>query len=86
MLQRETNVIVAEVDGNRKLLNLRTWTYLALNETGERIWELLAEPQDRDSLLRGLAAEFDAPAELIAADLDGFLDELREQGFLACAQ
>ncbi|HEX8263466.1 MAG TPA: PqqD family protein [Allosphingosinicella sp.] len=83
MLRREENVIVAEVDGKPRLLNLRSWTYLALNDTGERIWALLAEPKDRAALLRRLADEFDAPAETIARDLDSFLGELREQGFLA---
>ena len=83
MLKREENVIVAEVDGKRRLLNLRTWTYLALNETGERIWELLAEPLDRAGLLACLADEFDAPPAAIRADLDTFLGRLLEQGFLA---
>ncbi|HEX8573282.1 MAG TPA: PqqD family protein [Allosphingosinicella sp.] len=86
MLQREENVIVAEVDGKPMLLNLRSWTYVALNETGERIWELLAEPLNRAELLARLADEFDAPAEAIGADLDSFLGPLLEQGFLAPAQ
>lgn len=86
MLQREPNVIVAEVDGKPMLLNLGTWVYLSLNETGRRIWEHLAEPRRRTELLALLLAEFDGAEEAIEADLERFLRDLRAQGFIAGGQ
>lgn len=82
-LRREENVIVAEVDGNRTLLNLGSFTHLRLNETGERIWELLAETSAPAALLRRLAEEYDAPEDRLDADLKAFLALLTEQGFIA---
>ena len=77
---RDPNVIAAVVEGKAMLLNLRTWHYLSLNETGERIWDHLADPQSRRELLGLLLEEFDAPEAVLAEDLDRFLGELTEQG------
>ena len=82
-LRREENVIVAEVDGNRTLLNLRSFTHLRLNETGERIWTLLGETGDQGALLARLADEYDAPADVIHGEVGAFLTQLREQGFIS---
>ncbi len=81
-MERDPDVLVAEVEGRPLLLNVRTWTYLSFNETGGRIWHHLEEPRDRAALLARLMDEFDAPEAEIARDLDLFLAELREQGFL----
>lgn len=81
-LRRDPNVIVAELAGRPLLLNVVSWTYLSLNETGARIWEHLAEPCCRETLLRMLADEFDARKEELAADLDPFLGDLQAKGFL----
>lgn len=81
-MERDPNVLVAEVEGRPLLLNVRTWTYLSFNETGARIWHHLEKPQDRAALLTLLRDEFEAPEAEIAADLDLFLTELRDQDFL----
>jgi hypothetical protein len=85
-MERDPDVLVAEVEGRPLLLNVRTWTYLSFNETGARIWHHLEEPRGRAELLERLTGEFEAPEAEIAADLDLFLAELREQGFLLDAQ
>ncbi len=82
ILKRDPNVIVAEVDGRPLLLNLVSWTYLSLNETGAAIWQHLETPLSRAALLRLLSHEFNAADAVLAADLDPFLEELREKGFL----
>jgi len=86
LLRRDANVIVAEVDGKPLLLNLRSWTYVSFNDTAARIWELLETARGRDDLLGHLLAEYDAGDEEIAAELDGFLALLREQGMIAAVQ
>ena len=86
LIRRDTEVIVAEVDEKRMLLNVRTWTYLCFNETGARIWHHLEEPRGRAELLGRLMDEFEGSEAEVAADLDLFLAELREQGFLLADQ
>jgi hypothetical protein len=82
MLRRDPDVISAEVDGEPRLLHLRSWTYVALNPVGERIWALLAEPADEEALVRALLAEFEGDEPRIRADVDAFLKRLRDEGFL----
>ena len=80
--RRDPDVVAAEVDGEPRLLHLRSWTYLALNPPGERIWALLAEPLDEDGLVRALLAEFEGDEARIRADVEAFLAELQREGFL----
>jgi hypothetical protein len=82
---RSPQVIAAELDGKPLLLNLADWTHVSLNETGGRIWELLAEPSDAAALLARLREEFDAPEDVLRRDLDDFLRRLGAQGLIVTA-
>lgn len=86
LIRRDPDVIVAEVDEKRMLLNVRTWTYLSFNESGARIWHHLEEPRGRAELLARMMDEFEGSEAEVAADLDLFLADLREQGFLVAGQ
>lgn len=55
---------------------------LTTNEVGAFICEALREEVSREELIRRLCEEFDAPREVIAADLDEFLDRLRKAKIL----
>jgi hypothetical protein len=85
-MRRAPEVVVAEVDGVSRLLNVRTWTYLSLNPTALYVWDQVAQPCSRADLLRSLAEEFDAPLEVLSADLAAFLRQLHELGFLQADQ
>jgi hypothetical protein len=54
-----------------------------LNETGHSIWKLLDGRRSLGEVAVDLAAEFDAPAGEIEADVLGFATELTERGILA---
>lgn len=82
ILKRDADVVSAEVDGEPRLLHLRSWTYLALNPVGERIWALLAEPRGEDDLVRALLEEFEGEEARIRAEARSFLTELQGEGFL----
>ena len=55
---------------------------LMLNETGAFLVRALDREIGWDELLARLREEYDAPDELLAADLDRFLAQMREQGLL----
>jgi hypothetical protein len=77
------DVVFRELNGEIVLVHLGTDQIYALNETGARLWELLAAGSDRDTVYRRLLDEFDVdPAEL-DRDIDALLDDLRESGLVA---
>lgn len=49
---------------------------IVLNHTGEFVCRMLQQDIDRETLIAGLAEEYDAQPEQVAADVDAFLAEL----------
>lgn len=56
-----------------------------LNETGERLWNWLAEPQSLDDMARNLIDEFEVHAELARADATAFIEVMQERGLVTLA-
>lgn len=55
---------------------------LSLNESGAFLWEVLEKGVDKEGLLTALLDEYDVPEEIAAADIDEFLDHMRQIGAL----
>ena len=53
-----------------------------LTETGARIWELLPGCETPQELVQTLLEEYDAPEDVLAADVDEFLQKLQNLGIL----
>lgn len=51
---------------------------LTLNETGERIWDLLPDCADEGEILRIMLSEYDVPEAELKADIAEFLASLKE--------
>lgn len=49
---------------------------LVLNATGEFLCKMLQQEIDRESLIQGLAREYQLVPEQVAGDVDAFLSEL----------
>ena len=56
---------------------------MSVNETGAFLWHLLEEGAEKKELVDRLVAEFEIDAETAAADVDVFLDQLREKALIA---
>lgn len=67
------------------LVHLKTNHIYALNETGARFWELLAEGRARDEIERELLAEFEVEPEVLRAEIDGLLGELAREDMVRAA-
>ena len=80
----ESRVILQRFPDGAVLYTPSNETYLGLNETGVRIWELL--PKDGigfEPLLREVAAVYpDVPADDLRADLTAWLGEVESVGLL----
>lgn len=53
-----------------------------LNPTASRVWELLAKPQTIGDLVGSLGREFDAPADMLRADVTALVNELAGKGLI----
>lgn len=75
-------VLFRDLGGEAVLLAMDAGLYYGLNESGTRMWLLLAEHGRADLAYQSLLAEYDAPAERLQADLLRFLDALSSRGLL----
>ena len=81
--RRADEVLAQEAHGQTVLLRLADGGYYALDEVGARIWELCDGDRSLSDVITVLCSEFDAPTEMVTADVLEFVAELRAEGLLA---
>jgi len=75
------DMLFQELEGETVLLNLRDESYYGLDDVGTRVWQLLGEHGDIESIVSTMLGEYDVDeatlrrdvAQLIAALLDAGL-------------
>lgn len=77
------HVLARKLDDEMVLLNLDSGEYFGLNDTGTRIWELLAGGSACDEVVDRLTDEFEVTAEVAASHVTTLCDELLRAGLLA---
>ncbi len=82
ILTRNDELMSAPVDREIVFLNQSTDSYVALDEVGRRIWDLLEQPRALGEVIDLLCAEFDGSRETITADVVSFLGELEGEGIV----
>jgi hypothetical protein len=75
-------VLSQTLGGEAVLLDLKSEQYFGLDPTGTRIWELIHELSEVDRIFEHLVAEYDAPADAIATDLNDLLSRLATAGLI----
>lgn len=55
---------------------------IVLNQTGEALCRMLQQDTDRESLIAGLAQEYERSPEQVEKDVDAFLSKLDSCGML----
>jgi hypothetical protein len=81
VLRRNPEVIAKRLDESTVLVDLAT-SRIELNETGTRIWELLGEGLDADSVMRHLVDEFEVEHARAEGEVNNLLARLRADGLL----
>jgi hypothetical protein len=76
------DVIFRDLNGEAVLLDFGTGRYFGLNPVGTRVWTLLTEGAAVSAIVGIIGAEFDAPLDEIAADVEGLLSELTARGLV----
>lgn len=80
--RRSDSLSFTELDGELICLNLESGEYSGLSRVGQSIWEHLEQPRALDELVELVVAEYDVETDQAATDLQAFLSELREAGFI----
>lgn len=71
-----------EIEGETVLLDLENSVYLGLNAAGTTLWPALAEGATRADLVDRLTAAFGIDRTVAEADVDAFVESVRERGLL----
>lgn len=71
-------VLATRAGEDTVLLDLRRGQYYTLNHVGARVWALLHDDCSAPDIVARLSTEYDAPAEVIAADVSALLATMAE--------
>jgi len=72
------------VNGEEIILDMAAGTYYGLNEVGTRIWNLLKEKKDLDSVSSILLKEYEVSPEILKKDVLKLANELKKLELLNC--
>ena len=75
----DPDVAFQRVDDEVVLVHLKTNQIFALNATGARFWELLAEGRTRDEIEATMGTEFAVAPEVLTAEIDDLLAALARE-------
>ncbi|MGD0958064.1 MAG: PqqD family protein [Candidatus Acidiferrales bacterium] len=75
--KRGEQVIAQKASNDWLLFNMEDGNYYSLNDIGGRIWELCDGNHSVSQLVVALAAEYDAPAEVLEKDIAELLEGLQ---------
>jgi hypothetical protein len=80
--RRQELIIVQKGSKDVLLFNMDDGSYYALDDVSNRIWELCDGTLGVAQLVCVLAKEYDAPAEIIEADVLELLEDLRSKNLI----
>jgi hypothetical protein len=81
-LRPHPEVLTRKVGDEVVLVHMQRNEIFALNPTGTRLWELLAEGRSRAQAVEQLTSEFDASKEAIEQETDQLIELLAREGLL----
>ena len=81
-VQISPDVVARRLGDAGILVHLSSNRIFELNATGMRIWELLADGLDDETLSRTLSTEFNIDERDCSAEVRRLLDELQDAGLL----
>jgi Coenzyme PQQ synthesis protein D (PqqD) len=77
--------LVATLSDGAVLLNLQTKRYFSLNETGTRIWELVQQAAEEESIVATMIREYEVDEATASTEVRRILDELIEAQLIVLA-
>ena len=75
-------VLFRELEGSAVLLNLKTESYLSLDEVGTRMWTLLTTELNVQAAYQQLLAEYEVSPDVLRLDVERLLGQLMQHGLV----
>jgi hypothetical protein len=80
------DVLAQEVSGETVLLDLNGEKYLGLNEVGTRVWQLLQDSDDLNSIFNTLLVEYEVERDTLESDLRQLIADMEEARIVTVAR
>ena len=81
-----SDVFSRRLNDETVIAHLGTNRIYTLNATGARLWELLEEGHDRETIEQKMCAEFDVTPRELAAEVERVLESLRAEGLVVAEE
>jgi hypothetical protein len=75
-------VLFRELEGRGVLLNLKTESYLSLDDVGTRMWTLFTTEPSIQAAYDRLLGEYDVTPDVLRHDVETLLGEMLEHGLV----
>jgi pyrroloquinoline quinone biosynthesis protein D len=76
VLRPREGVLVQEAHGQTVLLRMEDGAYFTLEDVGAEVWRLCDGRHDVEAIVDKLCELFDAPRDVISADVRAFVDDM----------
>lgn len=80
--RQNTDICAAELDGEMCLFDPSKAKYLNINGSGSVIWNLLAEPIDKETIVAELLERYEVEEATCQSEVEAFLKDATEQGLV----
>lgn len=77
-----SEILTQEVSGETVILDLKNESYFGLDEVGTRIWKLLQQGKDIQSITKTMLDEYDVEEKQLGKDIQALLSQLNEAGII----
>jgi len=81
-LRHSANATYQTIEGEAVLIHMQTGNYYSLNDVGTTFWELLNGARTLGDCAAKIAAEYDAPVDVITGDLLELAEDLMKEGLV----
>jgi len=82
-IEISSEVLTQEVGGETVILDLKSESYFGLDEVGTRIWQLLQEQKDIQTITATMLNEYDVEEEQLEKDIQNLLTQLNKAGIVS---
>jgi hypothetical protein len=82
-LIRREGVLAKSSGGSLVLLDIDSGAYFSTNEVGARVWELADGTRSLAAIIGAVAAEYDAPFDVIEADVVELVADFTRESLLS---
>lgn len=81
-ISQNKNIDIVDLDGEKVMMDLEKGQYLALNEIGTKIWDMIAEPIMIKDVILNLMSEYEVDEEDCKEDIMEFIGRLNGAGLI----